>query len=107
MVFKTRKKSIPYLASCYLVRHKVEGVDYVLKKIECDDENAARMAFKEAMALSELKHKSVCGYKEFFVTWDAKNSAMYVCIIMENYPKGDLSLWGQQSNAISSCTTIG
>lgn len=63
----------------------------MLKKIECEDENAARKAFQEAMALSELKHKSVCGYKEFFVTWDAKNSAMYVCIIMENYPKGDLS----------------
>ena len=62
-----------------------------MKKIECEDENAARKAFQEAMALSELKHKSVCGYKEFFVTWDAKNSAMFVCIIMENYPKGDLS----------------
>ena len=83
---------IHFAASCYLVRHKVEKVDYVLKKIECDDENAARKAFQEAMALSELKHKSVCGYKEFFVTWDAKNSAMYVCIIMENYPKGDLSV---------------
>ena len=78
-------------ASCYLVKHKAEKVDYVLKRIECEDENAARKAFQEAMALSELKHKSVCGYKEFFVTWDAKNSAMFVCIIMENYPKGDLS----------------
>ncbi|CAG5113597.1 Oidioi.mRNA.OKI2018_I69.chr2.g7687.t1.cds [Oikopleura dioica] len=78
-------------ASCYLVKHKAEGKEYVLKKIECDDEGAARKAFQEAMALNELRHQSVCGYKEFFVFWDKKTSAMYVCIIMENYPKGDLS----------------
>ena len=40
---------------------------------------------------SELKHPNVCGYKEFFVNWDKSVSAMFVCIIMENYPNGDLS----------------
>ena len=62
-----------------------------MKKIECEDENAARKAFQEAMALSELKHPNICGYKEFFVNWDKTASAMFVCIIMENYPNGDLS----------------
>lgn len=62
-----------------------------MKKIECEDESAARKAFQEAMALSELKHPNVCGYKEFFVNWDKSVSAMFVCIIMEHYPNGDLS----------------
>lgn len=62
-----------------------------MKKIECEDESAARKAFQEAMALSELKHPNVCGYKEFFVNWDKSVSAMFVCIIMEHYPSGDLS----------------
>ena len=51
-----------------------ENQDYVLKKIECEDENAARKAFQEAMALSELKHPNICGYKEFFVNWDKECS---------------------------------
>ena len=45
-----------------------------MKKIECEDENAARKAFQEAMALSELKHPNICGYKEFFVNWDKECS---------------------------------
>jgi serine/threonine protein kinase len=33
-------------ASCYLVQHLKENKEYVLKKIECEDENAARKAFQ-------------------------------------------------------------
>ena len=43
------------------------------------------------MALNELQHPYVCGYKEFFVTWDADVSAMFVCIVMDHYENGDLS----------------
>nr|XP_006817728.1 PREDICTED: probable inactive protein kinase-like protein SgK071 homolog [Saccoglossus kowalevskii] len=42
------------------------------------------------MALQELQHPYVCGYKEFFVTWDKEESAMYVCIVMDYYKFGDL-----------------
>lgn len=42
------------------------------------------------MALQELQHPYVCGYKEFFVTWDPAESAMFVCIVMEYYKNGDL-----------------
>ena len=42
------------------------------------------------MALAELQHTYICGYKEFFVTWDKEESAMFVCIVMEYYKGGDL-----------------
>ncbi|EDV28030.1 uncharacterized protein TRIADDRAFT_63635 [Trichoplax adhaerens] len=76
--------------SVYLVEDKEEKKKYVLKKVECNDEGEANKAFKEAMALQELRHPYVCGYKEFFVTWDKEESAMFVCIVMEYYKMGDL-----------------
>lgn len=42
------------------------------------------------MALQELQHPYICGYKEFFVTWDKEVAAMFVCIVMEFYKNGDL-----------------
>lgn len=77
--------------SVYLVENKNDKKSYVLKKVECNDEGEANKAFKEAMALQELKHPFICGYKEFFVTWDKEESAMYVCIVMNYYELGDLS----------------
>ena len=56
-----------------------------MKKIECEDENAARKAFQEAMALSELKHPNICGYKEFFVNWD-KECSYSIEIFIMNVP---------------------
>lgn len=76
--------------SVFLVENKVDGRQYVLKKVECNDESEANKAFKEAMALQDLRHPYVCGYKEFFVTWDKEESAMFVCIVMEYYKLGDL-----------------
>jgi probable inactive protein kinase-like protein SgK071 len=49
-----------------------------LKKVECNDEAEAAKAFQEAMALENLKHKYICGYKEFFCYWDKEVRA---CII--------------------------
>eukprot|EP00118_Oscarella_pearsei_P003089 m.12872 g.12872 ORF g.12872 m.12872 type:complete len:657 (+) comp24349_c0_seq3:630-2600(+) len=76
--------------SVFLVEHKKDKEKYVLKKVECTDEAEANKAFKEAMALKELTHPYICGYHEFFVTWDKEEAAMYVCIIMEYYKMGDL-----------------
>lgn len=76
--------------SVFLVENKIDKKEYVLKKIECDDESEANKAFKEAMALQDLQHPYICGYKEFFVTWDKQESAMCVCIVMEYYKLGDL-----------------
>lgn len=74
----------------FLVQHLEDKQNYVLKKVECNDEVDANKAFKEAMALNELRHPYICGYKEFFVTWDKEESAMFVCIVMDYYPMGDL-----------------
>lgn len=75
----------------YLATHIEDKKNYVLKKVECSDENDANKAFQEAMALQELKHQNICGYKEFFVTWDKDEAAMFVCIVMHFYPSGDLA----------------
>ena len=40
-------------------------IRYVLKKMECKDEAEANKAFKEAMALQELAHPYICGYRYF------------------------------------------
>ncbi|XP_067940119.1 serine/threonine kinase-like domain-containing protein STKLD1 [Watersipora subatra] len=76
--------------SVFLVQRLDNGKQYVLKKVECNDEGEANKAFQEAMALQELQHPYVCGYKEFFVTWDEEVAAMFVCIVMEYYKNGDL-----------------
>jgi len=77
--------------SVYLVECYEDHNTYVLKKIECNDEHEANKAFKEAMALQELRHEFICGYKEFFVTWDKEEEAMFVCIVMDYYEMGDLA----------------
>ncbi|XP_067662721.1 serine/threonine kinase-like domain-containing protein STKLD1 [Haliotis asinina] len=82
--------------SVHLVDHKVDGIKSVLKKVECHDESEANKAFKEAMALRQLQHPYVCGYKEFFVMWDKEESSMFVCIVMDYYSKGDLKKIIQQ-----------
>ncbi|XP_072016203.1 serine/threonine kinase-like domain-containing protein STKLD1 [Amphiura filiformis] len=76
--------------SVFLVESRADKAQYVLKKVECNDEAEANKAFKEAMALQELQHPYVCGYKEFFVTWDKEESAMFVCIVMDYYKMGDM-----------------
>ncbi|XP_057289397.1 serine/threonine kinase-like domain-containing protein STKLD1 [Hydractinia symbiolongicarpus] len=88
--------------SVFLVDNKSDGKKYVLKKVECSDENEANKAFKEAMALQELQHPYICGYKEFFVTWDKDESAMFVCIVMEYYKMGDLDKALKQKRAKST-----
>jgi len=76
--------------SVFLVQHLEDKQHYVLKKVECNDETEANKAFKEAMALNELRHPYICGYREFFVTWDKEEAAMFVCIVMDYYKMGDL-----------------
>ncbi|XP_071097519.1 serine/threonine kinase-like domain-containing protein STKLD1 [Haliotis cracherodii] len=82
--------------SVHLVEDREDGNKSVLKKVECHDESEANKAFKEAMALRQLQHPYVCGYKEFFVMWDKEESSMFVCIVMDYYSKGDLKKIIQQ-----------
>ncbi|RMX37185.1 hypothetical protein pdam_00010687 [Pocillopora damicornis] len=89
--------------SVFLAENKHDKVLYVLKKVECNDEGEANKAFHEAVALQELqhphKHPYICGYKEFFVTWDKEEAAMFVCIVMDFYKMGDLDRALKQKRA--------
>lgn len=73
-----------------LAEHKANGKKYVLKKIECKDENEANKAFREAQHLKKLSHSNICAYKDMFVYWDKDDCSMYVCIVMNFYSNGDL-----------------
>lgn len=53
-----------------IVKRYNDIIQLSLLQVECNDEGEANKAFKEAMALQELRHPYICGYKEFFVTWD-------------------------------------
>ncbi|XP_048777734.2 serine/threonine kinase-like domain-containing protein STKLD1 isoform X2 [Ostrea edulis] len=72
------------------VESKIDGKTYVIKKVECHDESQANLAFREAVTLQALDHPYTSGYKEFFVTWEKENSSMYMIIVMDYFPKGNL-----------------
>eukprot|EP00911_Craspedida_sp_UC1_P002656 UC1_evm1s1954 len=76
--------------SVFLCTDTRDSKQYVLKKVECNDESEANKAFQEAMALEQLTHQYICGYREFFVNWDKQEETMYVCIVMDFYETGDL-----------------
>ncbi|KAM9117399.1 serine/threonine kinase-like domain-containing protein STKLD1 isoform 1-T1 [Pangshura tecta] len=67
------------------------GRKYVLKQVECIDEQQANDALKEAMDLLKLQHSNICIYKELFITWDNKISSLFLCLVMQHSTQGDLS----------------
>ncbi|XP_060595198.1 serine/threonine kinase-like domain-containing protein STKLD1 isoform X3 [Ruditapes philippinarum] len=77
-------------ATVYLVERQQDKQKFVLKKVECFDESEANKAFKEASVLRDLQHVYVSGYKEFFVLWEKQDSSVYICILMDYFPKGTL-----------------
>ncbi|XP_010292411.1 PREDICTED: serine/threonine kinase-like domain-containing protein STKLD1 [Phaethon lepturus] len=64
---------------------------YVIKQVECIEEEQANEALKEAMDLLKLHHTNICAYKEFFVTWDNEISSLFLCLVMHHSGQGDLS----------------
>ncbi|XP_038601404.1 serine/threonine kinase-like domain-containing protein STKLD1 [Tachyglossus aculeatus] len=67
------------------------GNKYVIKQVECIDEQQANDAFKEAITLLKLQHQNICSYQELFITWDNKISSLFLCLVMQHSGKGDLS----------------
>ncbi|XP_026568216.1 serine/threonine kinase-like domain-containing protein STKLD1 [Pseudonaja textilis] len=63
---------------------------YMLKKVECIDENQANYALQEVMELLKIKHKNICAYKEFFIIWDKKISSLFLCLVMHYSDHEDL-----------------
>lgn len=80
----------------YLAQHKTEGKNYILKQVECNDESECNRAFKESLALLDLKHSYICQYKEFFVSWDKELSAMFVTVVSDYYETGNLTKFLQE-----------
>ncbi|KFP77830.1 putative inactive protein kinase-like SgK071, partial [Acanthisitta chloris] len=64
---------------------------YLIKQVECIEQNQADEALKEAMDLLKLCHSNICAYKEFFVTWDNEISSLFLCLVMHHSGQGDLS----------------
>ncbi|KAL4218629.1 JUN phosphorylation [Mactra antiquata] len=77
-------------ATVFIVERQPDKQKFVLKKCECFDESEANKAFKEATNLKDLQHVYVSGYKEFFVLWEKQDSSVYICILMDYFPKGNL-----------------
>ncbi|KAM3825799.1 serine/threonine kinase-like domain-containing protein STKLD1 [Vipera latastei] len=83
------------LGTMLVVESMVKGKEtarkkYMLKKVECIDENQANDALKEVMELLKLKHKNICAYKEFFIIWDNKISSLFLCLVMHHSHHEDL-----------------
>ncbi|XP_053380430.1 serine/threonine kinase-like domain-containing protein STKLD1 isoform X2 [Mercenaria mercenaria] len=77
-------------ATVFIVERQQDKQKFVLKKVECFDESEANKAFKEASVLRDLQHVYVSGYKEFFVIWEKQDSSVYICVLMDYFPKGTL-----------------
>ncbi|NWV84935.1 STKL1 protein, partial [Dasyornis broadbenti] len=64
---------------------------YAIKQVECIDQHEANIALKEAMDLLQLRHSSICTYKELFVAWNDEVSSLFLCLVMQHSGQGDLS----------------
>ncbi|NXG91565.1 STKL1 protein, partial [Stercorarius parasiticus] len=64
---------------------------YIIKQVECIEDNQANEALKEAMDLLKLHHSNICAYQELFVTWDNEMSSLFLCLVMQHSGHGDLA----------------
>lgn len=69
----------------FLVYHREENKNYVLKMIEFNDETERKMIEKEIEIFSQLKHENIISFKE---SWCQDKN---ISIIMEYAEKGDLN----------------
>ncbi|KAE8582312.1 hypothetical protein XENTR_v10020076, partial [Xenopus tropicalis] len=74
-----------------LVEELKGNTQYVIKKVECMDEREANLAAGEAAPLLRLRHPNICAYREFFVTWDNKISALFFCLATDYCAHGDVA----------------
>ncbi|XP_063791869.1 serine/threonine kinase-like domain-containing protein STKLD1 [Pseudophryne corroboree] len=67
------------------------GRRFAVKKVECADEREGNLALEEGKSLLELRHPSVCAYKECFLAWDSKISSLFCCLVMDYCDRGNLA----------------
>ncbi|XP_056668626.1 serine/threonine kinase-like domain-containing protein STKLD1 isoform X1 [Monodelphis domestica] len=66
-------------------------VRYLIKKVECIDEQHANDALEEMMPLLKLQHLHISTYIELFITWNKEISSLFLCLVMKYTGKGNLS----------------
>lgn len=71
----------------YLVRHKFEGKNYVVKKIKTRDmpESEREKTEQEVRLLQKLRHANIVAYKDSYIDRD-----QFLCIVMVNCEGGDM-----------------
>jgi serine/threonine protein kinase len=71
----------------YLVRHKLDGRNYVVKKIKTRDmpETEKEKTEQEVRLLQKLRHANIVAYKDSYIDRD-----QFLCIVMVNCEGGDM-----------------
>ena len=71
----------------YLVRHKYEGRNYVVKKIKTRDmpESEREKTEQEVRLLKKLRHANIVAYKDSYI-----DREQFLCIVMVNCEGGDM-----------------
>lgn len=71
----------------YLVRHKFEGRNYVVKKIKTRDmpESEREKTEQEVRLLQKLRHTNIVAYKDSYI-----DREQFLCIVMVNCEGGDM-----------------
>ena len=77
--------------SVFLVQHKADGQQFAMKRIACGSESKANATLRDAMSLGKLQHPFVAKYKEFFVDVDDSDDNVFVHVVGEYHPCGDLT----------------
>ncbi|XP_055988650.1 serine/threonine kinase-like domain-containing protein STKLD1 [Sorex fumeus] len=54
---------------------------FLIKQVQCMDEHHASQALEELMPLLKLHHAHVSPYRELFIVWDSKISALFLCLV--------------------------
>lgn len=74
----------------YKAYHKDNNKCVAIKKVLCEDFDAANKAMREMFTIQKLKHINLVEYTELFLDVDQDTGNVSVCIVMPFYEDGDL-----------------
>uniref|UniRef100_A0A0X3PPN6 Serine/threonine kinase-like domain-containing protein STKLD1 n=1 Tax=Schistocephalus solidus TaxID=70667 RepID=A0A0X3PPN6_SCHSO len=74
-----------------LAVHKFSEETFVIKRIECKDEQHANDAFEEVLKIKSFRHELFAEIKNVFIQWDEGVSTFYLYIIKQYMKMPNLS----------------
>lgn len=74
----------------YKAYYKATNQCVAIKKVLCEDFDAANKAMREMFTIQKLKHPNLVEYTELFLDVDQDTGVVSVCIVMPFYEDGDL-----------------